>query len=152
MNNAVIAIGLVNDGLKAKALATAGRIGKVEIDHGDTSCKTPDAAEYILKSAARKGGAAFDGAAHLNGAADAKPSAKPAAKTGKAAAPSKAKPAAKAAAKPVAKAAKPVAAPKAKAAAKPAAKTVKPAKATAKPKTAAKPKITAKSAPARKRG
>ena len=30
--------------------AAAKRIGKVEVDHGDTACKTPDAAEYIEKS------------------------------------------------------------------------------------------------------
>jgi hypothetical protein len=29
-------------------------IGKVEVDHGDTDCKTPDAAEYILKVAKRR--------------------------------------------------------------------------------------------------
>lgn len=58
MNNAVIAIGLRNETLREKALAAAARIGKVEVDHGDTSCKTPDAVSYIRKSveklAARK--------------------------------------------------------------------------------------------------
>jgi len=34
--------------------AAARRIGKVEVDHGDTSCKTPDAEPYILKASARK--------------------------------------------------------------------------------------------------
>jgi 3-methyladenine DNA glycosylase AlkD len=53
MNNVVIAIGGRNGKLQEAALATAGRIGKVEVDHGDTSCKTPDAAAYILKRAAR---------------------------------------------------------------------------------------------------
>lgn len=54
MNNALIAIGLINPHLQELALAAAGRIGKVEVDHGDTDCKTPDAAEYIRKAAARK--------------------------------------------------------------------------------------------------
>ena len=53
MNNAVIAIGLRNPRLQKLALATAARIGKVEVDHGDTSCKTPDAAAYILKASKR---------------------------------------------------------------------------------------------------
>jgi len=53
MNSALIAIGLRNPALKAQALAAAKRIGKVEVDHGQTSCKTPDAAEYIQRAAAR---------------------------------------------------------------------------------------------------
>ena len=47
MNMAVICIGCRSAGLRKAALATAKRIGKVEVDHGDTACKTPDAAEYI---------------------------------------------------------------------------------------------------------
>jgi 3-methyladenine DNA glycosylase AlkD len=54
MNMALIAIGARNDNLQKKALAVAKKIGKVEVDHGDTSCKTPDAAAYILKTAAHK--------------------------------------------------------------------------------------------------
>jgi 3-methyladenine DNA glycosylase AlkD len=50
MNQAVIAIGLRNPALRKAALAAAKRIGKVDIDHGDTDCKTPDAAEYIQKT------------------------------------------------------------------------------------------------------
>jgi 3-methyladenine DNA glycosylase AlkD len=53
MNSAVIAIGLRNPRLQKLALAAAARIGKVEVDHGDTSCKTPDAATYILKASKR---------------------------------------------------------------------------------------------------
>lgn len=49
MNNALIAIGGVNDGLARKAKAAAKRIGKVDVDHGETSCKTPDAIPYIDK-------------------------------------------------------------------------------------------------------
>jgi 3-methyladenine DNA glycosylase AlkD len=54
MNLALIAIGTRNDNLQKKALAVAKKIGKVEVDHGDTNCKTPDAAEYILKTAERR--------------------------------------------------------------------------------------------------
>ena len=54
MNNALIAIGGRNAKLKKLALAAAKKIGKVEVDHGDTSCKTPDAAAYINKMWARK--------------------------------------------------------------------------------------------------
>lgn len=55
MNGALIAIGGRNETLKAKALATAAKVGKVEVDHGETGCQTPDAAEYIEKIAARRG-------------------------------------------------------------------------------------------------
>jgi len=50
MNQAVIAIGGRNAALRKAATAAAKRIGKVEVDHGDTSCKTPDAAEYLEKT------------------------------------------------------------------------------------------------------
>ena len=50
MNRVVIAIGCRNAALRKKATAAAKRIGKVEVDHGDTACKTPDAAQYIHKS------------------------------------------------------------------------------------------------------
>jgi 3-methyladenine DNA glycosylase AlkD len=54
MNSALISIGVRNARLMALALAAAERIGKVKVDHGDTSCKTPDAAAYIRKVLARK--------------------------------------------------------------------------------------------------
>lgn len=54
MNSVLIAIGIRNPGLQAKALTAAARIGKVSVDHGQTNCKTPDAAGYILKTWARK--------------------------------------------------------------------------------------------------
>ncbi len=54
MNGALIGIGLRSPKLQKLALAAAKRIGKVEVDHGETGCKTPDAAAYILKAAARK--------------------------------------------------------------------------------------------------
>jgi hypothetical protein len=50
MNMAVILIGCRNRGLRKAALAAAKRIGKVEVDYGDTACKTPDAADYIEKT------------------------------------------------------------------------------------------------------
>lgn len=54
MNNALIAIGGRNDALDAKATAAAKEIGKVEVDHGDTACVTPDAAAYIAKIRTRR--------------------------------------------------------------------------------------------------
>jgi 3-methyladenine DNA glycosylase AlkD len=51
MNSALMAIGVYKPALRKKALATAKRIGKVDVDHGATSCKTPDAATYIQKAA-----------------------------------------------------------------------------------------------------
>ena len=47
MNNSVIAIGTRNNTLKQKAIESAERIGKVEVDHGQTSCKTPETIDYI---------------------------------------------------------------------------------------------------------
>lgn len=54
MNTTLIAIGLRNPALEAKAVAAAKRIGKVEVDHGETECKTPDAVAYIARAWARK--------------------------------------------------------------------------------------------------
>jgi 3-methyladenine DNA glycosylase AlkD len=50
MNGALIAIGMRNASLEKKALPVAAKIGKVEVDHGETNCKTPDATEYIQKA------------------------------------------------------------------------------------------------------
>lgn len=60
MNNAVIAIGCRSAALRKLATAAAKRIGKVEVDHGDTACKTPDAAEYIDKCWARSKSMKFE--------------------------------------------------------------------------------------------
>jgi len=54
MNTALIAIGLRSPALQKRALAAAKRIGRVEVDHGETGCKTPDAATYIVKAAAHR--------------------------------------------------------------------------------------------------
>lgn len=42
MNIALLNLGLRDDDLRSLALAAAQRIGKVDVDHGDTSCKTYD--------------------------------------------------------------------------------------------------------------
>lgn len=54
MNNALIAIGIRSPALQKKAEAAAARIGKVEVDHGQTECQTPEAIGYIRKAVARK--------------------------------------------------------------------------------------------------
>ena len=54
MNNALIAIGIRNPTLEQQALATAARIGRVDVDHGATGCKTPDAADYIRRTLERR--------------------------------------------------------------------------------------------------
>lgn len=50
MNYFVIAIGTYVAPLGDKAIATARKLGKVEVDVGDTECKIPDAESYIMKS------------------------------------------------------------------------------------------------------
>ena len=52
MNNALINIGVRNPKLEKIAIAAAGRIGTGEVDHGETSCKTPEAVSYIKKTVA----------------------------------------------------------------------------------------------------
>lgn len=54
MNNALINIGVRNAALRKKAVAASKRIGKVDVDHGETGCKTPDAASYIAKTVAHR--------------------------------------------------------------------------------------------------
>ncbi len=54
MNNTLIAIGAAVEGLKDSALAAAHAIGPVQVDHGQTGCKTPDAAPYIEKAYAHR--------------------------------------------------------------------------------------------------
>lgn len=56
MNMAITAIGIYRPLLRDSAIAAARRIGKVHVDHGETSCKTPDAEGYIRKAAARTPG------------------------------------------------------------------------------------------------
>ncbi|MGJ5818437.1 DNA alkylation repair protein [Paludibaculum fermentans] len=52
MNGVLINIGVHREPLRPLVLATAARIGKVVVDHGETSCETPDAAAYIAKTLA----------------------------------------------------------------------------------------------------
>jgi len=54
MNTALIAIGSRSKELMTPAIAAAERIGPVEIDHGETGCKTADAVPYIRKALAHK--------------------------------------------------------------------------------------------------
>ena len=49
MNMALITIGGRSPALRKAATAAARRIGKVEVDYGDTACKTPEAVPYIEK-------------------------------------------------------------------------------------------------------
>ena len=53
MNGTLIAIGVFKPSLTSKAIAAAKRIGTVEVDHGQTNCKTPDAVSYIEKASKR---------------------------------------------------------------------------------------------------
>ena len=52
MNWALIAVGTYKEGLTEAAVAAAERIGAVDVDHGETSCKTPAAGPYIRKAVA----------------------------------------------------------------------------------------------------
>lgn len=55
MNGALIAMGVRSPALESLALKIAAAIGKVEVAHGDTDCKTPDASSYIRKTLDKKG-------------------------------------------------------------------------------------------------
>jgi 3-methyladenine DNA glycosylase AlkD len=50
MNNFVICVGTYIAPLGKHAMKTAEKLGTVEVDMGDTDCKIPDAASYIIKS------------------------------------------------------------------------------------------------------
>lgn len=54
MNGALISIGVYKESQRGKAIEAARRIGPVQVDHGETYCKTPDAVPYIQKAAKRK--------------------------------------------------------------------------------------------------
>ncbi len=49
MNVALISIGTCKPALRERAIEAARRIGEVEVDHGETTCKTPDAIASITK-------------------------------------------------------------------------------------------------------
>lgn len=61
MNMALIGIGGSLPALETAALEAADRIGKVEVDHGATGCKTPAAAPYIRRMVDRRQRAAGGG-------------------------------------------------------------------------------------------
>ncbi|MBX7207174.1 MAG: DNA alkylation repair protein [Verrucomicrobiaceae bacterium] len=50
MNNFVICCGTYVAPLADKAMTAAKKIGRVEVDMGETDCQVPDAATYIVKS------------------------------------------------------------------------------------------------------
>ena len=50
MNGFVISCGTYVAPLADKAMESARKIGKVDVDMGDTACEVPDAASYIIKS------------------------------------------------------------------------------------------------------
>jgi 3-methyladenine DNA glycosylase AlkD len=54
MNGALISIGVYKPALRKQAIEAAKRIGKVEVDHGETTCKTPEAVVSIEKASKRK--------------------------------------------------------------------------------------------------
>ena len=54
MNMTLISIGIYREDLRELAIETAAKIGKVDVDHGETSCKTPDAIPYIEKAIKRQ--------------------------------------------------------------------------------------------------
>jgi hypothetical protein len=54
MNGALISIGVFKPSCRNEAIDAAKRIGKVKIDHGETTCKTPDAVPYIEKASKHK--------------------------------------------------------------------------------------------------
>jgi 3-methyladenine DNA glycosylase AlkD len=56
MNGALISIGVFKPSCRNKAIDAAKRIGKVKVDHGETSCQTPDAVPYIEKASKHNAG------------------------------------------------------------------------------------------------
>lgn len=54
MNGALIAIGLRDEQLRRAVLKLDARIGPVQVDHGETGCKTPAIAPYIERTLAHR--------------------------------------------------------------------------------------------------
>jgi 3-methyladenine DNA glycosylase AlkD len=54
MNSALISVGIYKQALTKKAMDAARRIGVVEVDHGETTCKTPSAVPYIENALKRR--------------------------------------------------------------------------------------------------
>lgn len=53
---AVIAIGVYKSEMTDEAIEAGDRIGEVQVDHGDTACKTPGIVPYIRKTLKRANG------------------------------------------------------------------------------------------------
>ena len=60
MNRTLIAIGCHDAAHRDAAIEAARRIGPVQVDHGDTACKTPDAIDSIARAWAHAGSKGFD--------------------------------------------------------------------------------------------
>jgi hypothetical protein len=54
MNSAMIALGGSHSCLFEDVVASSGRLGPINVDHGDTGCKTPDPVIYMQKMRARQ--------------------------------------------------------------------------------------------------
>ena len=54
MNGALIVIALRDGNLRRSVLAAANRIGPVQVDHGQTGCKTPEVAPYVESTLAHR--------------------------------------------------------------------------------------------------
>ena len=54
MNGVLIAIGLKDESLRRAVLEVDARIGPVQVDHGETGCKTPAVAPYINRTLAHR--------------------------------------------------------------------------------------------------
>ncbi len=54
MNGVLIAIGLRDESLRRSVLELDARIGPIEVDHGETGCKTPAIAPYIDRTLAHR--------------------------------------------------------------------------------------------------
>ncbi len=54
MNGALIVMALRDGNLRRSVLAASGRIGPVEVDHGQTGCKTPEVAPYVERTLAHR--------------------------------------------------------------------------------------------------
>ena len=54
MNSALIALGGYNSCLYEDVVACSGHIGPIQVDHGDTGCKTPDPVVYMQKMRVRQ--------------------------------------------------------------------------------------------------
>ncbi len=54
MNGALIVMALRDGNLRRSVLAAARRIGAVQVDHGQTGCKTPEVAPYVERTLAHR--------------------------------------------------------------------------------------------------